>query len=156
GQREAVRLLSQINAPASTRALASLAVWGATELVRLAATEHLKPREPRDYAGTLVDMIHGPMRYQAQPVGGPGSPGALLVETPRFRMLRTYDAPSVVLPQASFYGYVGYDDNGLPVILKGRELKSVETNPLKRAATLAQGELRAAEYIALANQKAAV
>ena len=75
------------------------------------------------YVGMLVDQIHAPMRYQVEPVRGPGSPGSLMIETPRFKMLRTYDAPPVFQPGSNFFGYVGYDGNGMPVIASGKELR---------------------------------
>jgi hypothetical protein len=156
-QKVAVQLLGQIDSPASTWRLAELAVFGRSEAVRSAATKALKRREPRDYAGALVDLISSPMKYQVVPVRGPGAPGAMLVETPRFRMLRTYDAPPVALPGTNFHGYVGYDDNGLPVVAKGVELKKMALeSPALAAVDLQKIEHRTAQMIADANLKAAV
>ena len=115
----AIELLAKIDTTPATRSLAELAVLGTTQAVRSSATDALRSRKPRDYAGMLVDQIHAPMRYQIEPVRGPGSPGALLIETPRYKMLRTYDAPAVFQPGANFYGYVGYDANGMPIIASG-------------------------------------
>jgi hypothetical protein len=123
----AVQLLAQLDSSAASRELAALAVLGATGPVRSAAVEALRSRTPRDYVGMLVDQIHAPMRYQVEPVRGPGSPGALAIETPRFRMLRTYDAPPVFQPGSNFHGYVGYDSNGMPVIASGKELRRMAT-----------------------------
>ena len=35
----------------------------------------------------------------------------------------SYDAPPVFQPAATFRGYVGYDANGLPVVVQGKELE---------------------------------
>ena len=120
------RILGHIDAPASTRALLRLAVFSASGAVRSAATEALVRREARDFGGWLVENIRTPWKYQAQPVDGPGSPGALQIVTPHFTMLRTYDAPSVFALSDQFFGYVGYDVNGLPVVVRGAEMNSCE------------------------------
>ena len=86
--------------------MAVLAVLGTTAPVRESATEVLRSRAPREFAAMLVDQIHAPMRYQVEPVRGPGSPGALLIETPRFKMLRTYDAPPVFQPGTNFLAWI--------------------------------------------------
>ncbi len=156
GQSLAIQLLGQIDTPESTWQLASLAVASEFSPVREAAIQVLKKRESRDYAGQLVEMIHTPVRYRVQPVSGPGSPGALLVETPRFRMLRTYDAPPPFMLNSSFYGYVGYDANGLPVVARGIELLGMAKKSLDgQARTVAMFEARAQGLIAEANLKAA-
>jgi hypothetical protein len=96
------------------------------------------------------------MKYQVEPVRGPGSPGALAIETPRFRMLRTYDAPAVFQPGANFYGYVGYDGNGMPIIVSGKELRRMSTQVYSPAAQLdlTALEQRTQGLIAAANLKA--
>ena len=90
---KAVTMLSGIASPASAKELARLAVMSESTGVRETAIESLKNREPRDYVGELIDMVQGPVEYKVQHVQGPGSQGALLIDTPRFTMLRTYDAP---------------------------------------------------------------
>jgi hypothetical protein len=149
----AVQLLATIDTPAATRSIAELAVLGKTQAVRLAAIDALRSRSPRDYAGMLVDQIHAPMRYQFEPVRGPGSPGVLAVETPRYKMIRTYDAPAVFQPGANFYGYVGYDGNGMPVIASGKELRRMSTERFANL-DLAAIERRTLGLIAAANLKA--
>jgi hypothetical protein len=118
----AVAMLSRIDTPAATQGLAVLSVLGATDAVRSAAIKTLRSRPPRDYGGMLVDQIHTPMKYQVEAVRGPGLPGTLIVETPRFRMVRNYDAP-VVARLGDFFlgGYMGYDGNGMPVIATWRD-----------------------------------
>ena len=74
--------------------------------VRASAIESLKKREPRDYVGLLIEMVQIPVEYKVQPVQGPGSQGGLLIDTPRFTMLRTYDAPPAFNLAATFRGTV--------------------------------------------------
>ena len=115
-----MRLLDQIDDPRSSRALADLAVTTRSASVRGGDRD---PQEApaRDYAGHLVEMVRAKIRYQVQPVEGPGSSGSLTVETPR----SAWFAPTKRLPSSagrSFHGYVGYDANGLPVIARGVEM----------------------------------
>jgi hypothetical protein len=152
-QSMAVRLYSQIDDPASTRALAALAVFSALAAVRREATELLRGREPRDFAAMLVEMIQSPMKYSMEPVRGPGSPGALLVETPRFRMFRGYDAPPLLNIRGSDAVYMGYDSNGLPIIATAAEMNRLSSQGRQR--DLLTIEARTREMVAQANWKAA-
>jgi Pretoxin HINT domain len=152
----ALRLLTQIDSPSSTLGLAELAVRSEAIEIRAAAIDGLKTREKRDYADRLVAMIRSPMKYQFQPVQGPGTSGALLVETPRYRLLRSYDAPEAFQLSTSFFGYVGYDGNGLPVLIRGRELRQMQNeNPIQREFDLQQIEVRTAAILAEAKFNAA-
>ncbi len=146
-----VQLLGQIDDPRSSRALAEMAVMSGVETVRQMAIGILRARPRRDYAGPLIEMIHAKIRHTIKPVEGPGSTGALVLDTPRVRMILTYDAPAVFQPAATFRGYAGYDDNGLPVIVQGRELDR-GMNPNK----LHDIEVRTAVMIAEAHIKATV
>ena len=146
-----VHLFAQIDDPRSSRALADLAVMTRSESVRQAAIAVLETRPRRDYAGPLVERIRGKIRHQIQPVAGPGSTGALVLETPRIRMILTYDAPAVFQPAETFRGYAGYDANGLPVIVQGKEL-DCGIGPEK----LREIEVRTAGLIVEANLKAQV
>ncbi len=92
------------------------------------------------------------MKYEVQPVRGPGSRGALYVETSRYKLLRTYDAPPAFQLDGSFFGYVGYDANGLPVVIRGRELARMATKtPDLQAADLAALEARTQQLLLAAN-----
>ena len=152
-ERFAVQMLAKIDTRAATRELAALAVLGTKQEVRTAAIEALRSRTPHDYAGMLVDQMHAPMRYQVEPVRGPGSPGALAIETPRYKVLRTYDAPTVFQPGANFYGYVGYDPNGMPIIVSGKELRRMSLGA-PPGLDLHSLEQRTLGLIAAANLKA--
>ena len=103
-QAHLLQLLDRIDDPRSSRALADLAVITRSESVRQAAIEVLKRRPRRDYAGQLVEMIRGKISHTLIPVNGPGSTGALVLDTPRIHMVLTYDTPAVFQPAASFRG----------------------------------------------------
>ena len=158
-QTAAAQVLGQIDTPRSTMALARLAVLSASSAVRVIATEALRYREPRDYAGWLVDQIRTPWQCQVQPVGGPGSPGALQISTPRFKLLRTYDAPPAFTLSDQFYGFIGYDLNGLPVVVRGHEMNSMAKlavlSDQSPSGKLRQIEIRTQMLLADANLKAA-
>jgi Pretoxin HINT domain len=121
-QLRRVALLETIDDASSSRAIASAALQTRSAKVRHAAIEALKKRPPRDYAGNLVEKIHGIIRYDVKTPSGPHSRGTLAIDAPRFRMVRNYDVPPAFQLASSFRGYVGYDDNGLPVVAAGREL----------------------------------
>jgi len=157
-QMAAAQLLGRIDIPSSTRALLQLAVFSASDYVRATATEAIRRREPRDFAGWLIDFIRTPWQYRVQPVGGPGSPGALQIVTPRFTMLRTYDAPPAFTLSDQFFGYIGYDVNGLPIVVRGAEMNSMAKLAALDARSptgkLHQLELRTQMLLAEANLKA--
>ena len=155
-QSRLVRLLEKIDDPRSSRAVAELAVATRSVSVQTAAMEVLSKRPRRDYVGPLVERIHRKIRYSVQPVEGPGSQGSLIVDTPRVRMVMTYNAPSAFKIGKSFYGYVGYDANGLPVVVQGRELVRMDRdqNPMRVAQEVQTIEARTAAMFAEANIKA--
>ena len=155
-QQVTADVLGRIESPEATRLLAQLAVMSPYGPVRSSALQALLPREKRDYAGMLVELIRTPMKYRAQPVQGPGSPGALLVETPRFQMLRTYDAPVVATLGGARTGFIGYDANGLPAVAYGAEVSRIaKEGPGARLVDLAKVEARGMELLAEAQFKAA-
>jgi hypothetical protein len=99
-------------------------------------------------------MMDAPKTYQIEPVAGPGSEGKLVVDTQRFRLTRTYQAPPVA--NLGGWQYVGYDINGLPVIIRAFELEHV-MKELRAGHTpdLRQREAQTAQLILAANLKAA-
>ena len=160
-QATAVKILSAIDRPASTRILAYLAVFSGFDAVRQTAVATLKSRPSRDYAQDLVNLIHKPATYKYQPVLGPGSRGVLLVETPRFELERSYEAPVAFTVSNQFYGYVGYDNNGLPIAVRGAELKAITADLMKGRVDAAEQLVRSVEartqkFLLDANIKAAV
>jgi len=151
----ALEILGRMDSPASTRHIAAIAARSPSATVRDTAAEALRGRDPHDYVGDLVDQIRSPMKYEVQPVRGPGSPGALFIETSRYKVLRTYDAPPAFDLGPNFFGYVGYDANGLPVVARGRELERMSRqSPAAQAAEIAAIEARTMQMLVAANVKA--
>ncbi len=158
----AVRLLDRFNnVPEATRALARIAVMSADRSVRASAIDALRGRTQRDFVGDLVDQIQQPIQYRIEPVRGPGSPGVLDIDAARFSMRRLYDAPAVANFTSAFFGYIGYDPFGMPVIASGREMNRIASE-IQRGDVAAQArdlraiEERTAQMIATANFKAEV
>ena len=124
--------------------------------VRNTAIESLKNRETRDYVGQLIDMVQSPVEYKIQPVQGPGSQGGLLIDSPRFTMLRTYNAPPAFNLASTFRGTVTYDNDGMPIVIRGVELDRMKfMNDKNQWAILAEAKARSQELITEANIKAA-
>ena len=63
-------MLSHVESPEATLALASLAVHGVAEDVRESATGVLLPRDPRDVIPALIDMLLSPLHYKIEPPKG--------------------------------------------------------------------------------------
>lgn len=121
GERDgliAIDLLGHIDGKASSKALATLAVYGKTPEVRRRAIEILRRRPPEDFLDLLVSFLRDPFKYEVRPVGGPGSPGILLVEGERFNVQRFYAPPPPpnVTPRPG--DQISYDAFGLPVITR--------------------------------------
>jgi len=71
-QARAAQILGQIDAPAASQGLVKLAVFSSSPEVRRLATETLRGRDPREFVGDLIGLIHEPIRYEVQPVDRPG------------------------------------------------------------------------------------
>jgi hypothetical protein len=154
-QLKAAKLLSGIASPKSARELARLAVMSDSTGVREAAIELLKNREARDYVAELIGIVQGPVEYKIQHVQGPGSQGALLIDTQRFTMLRTYDAPPAFNLASTFRGMITYDVDGMPLVIRGVDLDKTPSMDLtNQPAVLAEVRARSRELIFEANIKA--
>ena len=103
-------------------------------------------------------MIPLPVEYKVQPVQGPGSQGALLIDTPRFKMLRTYDAPPAFTLAQSFRGAITIDpSDGMPVVYRGVDLDAMRKLSFQnQALRTMQVKVRTQEFFLEANVKAAV
>jgi tetratricopeptide (TPR) repeat protein len=117
-QKVAVQVFGQIDDLSASRSLVMLAVFGGSADVRRLATETLRRRDAREFAGLLIAMIQRPIKYTVKKVGGPGQPGELLIKgqgsTPNLK--RVYSpppAPSIPLQPGD---QVVMDANGQPVI----------------------------------------
>ena len=132
-QERAVRLLAQIDSPAASRALASLAVMGSTERTRGRTADALLKRDPREFAATLIGVIRDPIEFEVREVLGPGKPGELYVKGERANRRFFYEAPpplATIRPS----DIVGVDAYGLPVANRvvgyALEPASAAVNPL--------------------------
>lgn len=124
-QGVAVRLLGQIEAAESSRALAVLAVGSRFAEVRRAAAETLVRRDPRDFAEWLANLMQKPVRYEVRPVAGPGSQGVLFVEGTEVNLKRLYSTPAGPTLQPG--DQLSLDAAGVPVAT--RFLGLVRTQP---------------------------
>ncbi len=83
-------MLSQIEGPAASNALAALAIFSPRAEVQRRASESLTRRDLRDILTRLIGLIRKPFKYQVRPVSGPGSTGVLFVEGEKFNVQRIY------------------------------------------------------------------
>ena len=115
-QRQALRLLGQIDSAGSSQVLAMMSVFSDSAEVRKRAGEILKARDPRDFVDWMVDLLREELKYEVKPVGGPGSPGVLFVEGAEFNVRRTYSPPP--LPDVGLIPGepIEYDAAGMPII----------------------------------------
>jgi hypothetical protein len=113
-QERAVRLLGQIDSPAASHALASLAVTGSTQQIRGRSADELLKRDPREFAATLIGVIRDPIEFEVREVLGPGKPGELYVKGERANRRFFYEAPPP-LTTLRPTDIVGLDAYGLPV-----------------------------------------
>lgn len=162
GEAFAIRLLGQIDAPAATRELGVLSIFGDSAEIRRDAALALKGREPRDYADIVVNLVHTPWTYQAQPPAGVGTQGFLVIDSPRFHLVRSYEAPAPFRLASNFRGYFGYGPDGLPSLLSGNDIDRIEgrrtdtVSPSQAVQLLRAGEEKAMELMAAANLKSAL
>ncbi len=116
-QVEAVQLLGQIDAIEASRGLATLAVGSKFVEVRRRATETLRRRDPREWAGMLVVMLQEKIKYEVKRVGGPGSPGELYVEGKKQNVKRIYAPPPMPFVPFLPGDTLATDAYGLPVLV---------------------------------------
>jgi Pretoxin HINT domain len=155
-QLRAVSMLARIDGQAASMELARLAIFRETKHVRERATAALTLREPRDYVGPLIEMVQIPVTYKYQSVQGAGSQGGLLIDTPRFTMLRTYDAPAAFTLAGSFRGAVTYDASGMPMVYRGVDLDAIKFGSARNALEITREvKTRTEMFIIEANLKAA-
>ena len=99
-QRVAIDVLSRIEAPSASAALAMIAVFSPHAPLRSDAASLLQNRDPREYAGLLAGLIRDEVKYKVKSIDGPGSRGELIVEGPEARVERRYTpaAPVALMP----------------------------------------------------------
>jgi hypothetical protein len=124
-----VDVLSRIDKPISSKVLALIAVYGKTTDVRRQATEILRGRPSEDFLDLLVGLMIDPYKYEVKPVGGPGSPGVLLVEGEKFNVNRFYAPPAApnITPQPG--DIITYDQYGMPIINRPVRQATIQGTP---------------------------
>src|ERR1017187_775026 len=154
-QSRAVTMLKKIEGPAPSKELGRLAVVSDSAQVRESAIESLKKLEPRDYVGLLIEMVQDPVQYKVQPVQGPGTRGGLLIDTPRYTLLRTYDAPPVFSLASTFRGTITYDSDGMPIVFRGVDLDMMaRLNAQNQMAKMLEVKDRSHQFLIEASVKA--
>ncbi len=116
-QKIAVKLLSQIASPGSSRASALLAVMSPSAKVRSDAIAVLRQRDPRDFGALLIGMLGEVIKYKVRPVSGAGSQGVLVIENRDANVNRMYSPPPPPTVTAQPGDYVTTDAAGLPVLV---------------------------------------
>ncbi len=96
-QLVAIQLLSQIQGPAASLSLTTLALDNPSAAVRRRAADALARRDPRDIIGRLIARVHKPYRYEVKSAQGPGSTAALIVDGEKFDVQRFYRMPDLDL-----------------------------------------------------------
>jgi hypothetical protein len=83
-------VLGQVEAAASSRALAGMAVFAEDAETRRLATETIRRRDIREFGEPLVRLVRTPLRYEVKPIGGPGTEGILFVEGQEYNLRKRY------------------------------------------------------------------
>lgn len=118
-----VRLLSQQDSPRASRLIALMAVQHNSDRIRNQSAQILHCRDPREFAGALIEAMGTPIAYEVRPVNGPGSPGVLFIDGERAFERRTY-APPTMLESASDMIFVPGPD-GIPAAFLPAELNRI-------------------------------
>jgi hypothetical protein len=120
-QERAIDILGRIDDLAASKAIAGLAVFGKTDLVRRVAVETLTRRNPDDVLMLWIGLLDKPLKYEVKQVAGAGSAGYLMVEGEKFNVRRWYTPPSMSQTQAVFVndlsarGHLALQFNSTPI-----------------------------------------
>ncbi|MDG3007805.1 polymorphic toxin-type HINT domain-containing protein [Paludisphaera mucosa] len=131
-QWAAADVLSRLDAPAASTALASLALFSPHAAVRSDAAALLQRRDPREFAAMLAAAIRDEVKYKVKPIDGPGSQGELLVEGEDANVRRIYRP--LQSPTIQPGDQLGTDANGN--VVANRPIATYE-GPLLTAASAA-------------------
>lgn len=145
-----VQLLGQIQGGPASRQLAAAALYGDSAEVRRTAAETLIRRDPRDFVAIVIDQLRITQKYEVKPVGGPGSPGVLMVEGKDAILRRRYAPPS--LPAAT-HRLIAEREAGVVSGIRGASFTSAVIHPsalpgLNPASPIGQAILRREQEIA--------
>ena len=93
-QEMAALMLSRIQCPASSHALAGLAMFDSWPKGRSFAIQELKRRDPREYMDEMIGWMHRPYAYHVTPIGANGEPGSMVIDGDHTQMHRVYQVPA--------------------------------------------------------------
>ncbi len=94
-QLAAVTVLAGIDTRTASAALAALAVYSQSAVVRRRAIDELKKRDQRDFVGKLISLVQKPFEYEVKPLNGPGSTGQLVLKRDKTETAFSYQFPGV-------------------------------------------------------------
>jgi Pretoxin HINT domain len=94
-QLAAVTMLAGIDTRTASGAVAALAVYSQSAVVRRRAVEELKKRDQRDFVGKLISLVQKPFEYEVKPLNGPGSTGQLVLKRDNTETAFSYQFPGV-------------------------------------------------------------
>ncbi len=114
-QRRASQILAQIDGPAASKALATIAVFARSDEARRAAAESLPWRDPREFMSLLIQHVRKKIDYEVKHVAGPGSPGELFVAGEKLNLHRVYSSPNPADIARPGDFLLGYDALGRPI-----------------------------------------
>jgi hypothetical protein len=156
-QLQAIQILGQIDGPASTRALASLALKSDFEPVRQQAARALAHREPADYADALVDLLEEPWRYSVTAtITGPGTRGSILVDSARVSLLKLYDAPASFQLTPGDQAVARLGPTGRPIVMTSQDANTIDRLLIRsddRLRALTDAESRTAQLMSNAQAR---
>lgn len=147
-----IQVLDQIERPMATKMVAFLAVYGTAPEVRKQATLVLRSRPVGDYLDLLVGLMVDPLNFEIQHIGGPGSPGVIMVEGERFNSARFYAPPAAPEVTPLPGDIITVDASGQPAILRPvwSSLTGLSTKGIPGSKTLVQETAReTTEYAAI-------
>ncbi|WP_165075253.1 polymorphic toxin-type HINT domain-containing protein [Paludisphaera rhizosphaerae] len=115
-QRVGVDVLSRIDAPSASAALALIAVFSPHSAIRADAGRLLRGRDAREYASLLAGLLRDEIKYKVKPVEGVGSQGELFVEGRDANLRRRYTPLQV--PGVAQTDFLGRDESGRLVAMR--------------------------------------
>jgi hypothetical protein len=144
-QSLAVDMLSQIDCPASSHALAGMATFSKSRDVRDSATQGLTHRDPRDFVDAMIGLMRHPLRTEVHPVGTSNQPGVLIVEGEDTRSERIYRVPRVLSANPFGPGYIARETSGRSRLIGPYHLEQfLRESPMEQLRDLAAYDQQAA------------
>lgn len=102
-QELAAQILARIDCPASSHALAALALYNKWPEGRAFAIDILKRRDPRDYMDDLIGLLHRPFTTKVM-AGGNGQAAGMIIDGEQMQMNRIYKPTLIPMPVIAGFG----------------------------------------------------